>query len=238
MKECGFMAKKNKLSIYLLKSEISKKEDIFESPAEVHEFQKYGDGSVAYYVPSSVHKPSWLESFFHERDSSDLLQANSRVVLIKRLTIDDEERTFALTFGYARSLFKEDVLEEQFGLKIILNSIETDQIRRISKSSVGSNHKQSDEQLPKNSDITEFGFDINRDLMKNVSGKSTDKLFEESILTGGDIFSLTVERDVSNIDDFLVFCYNRYKDNLCRETAFLFRRYPRDTGAPAAAGRR
>lgn len=216
MEECDFLAKKNKLSIYLLKPEISKKEEIFESPAEIHEFQNYGDGSVAYYVPSSVHKPSWLESFFHKRNISDLLQANSRVVLIKRLTIDDEERNFALTFGYARSLFKEDVLEEQFGLKIVLNSIKTDQIRRISKSSVGSNHKQSDEQLPKNSDITEFGFDINRDLMKNVSGKSTDEIFEESILTGGDIFSLTVERDVDNIDDFLIFCYRRYKSTSYR----------------------
>ena len=48
--------------------------------------------------------------------------------------------------------------------------------------------------------------------MKNVSGKSTDEMFEKSMLTGGDIFSLTVSRDISNIDDFLIYCYRKYKE--------------------------
>lgn len=179
--------------------------------------QKYSDGAIAYFVPSDVHEPSWLSSFFHQSGNKLLQQANSRVVLLKKLDINGETRLFALTFGYARFLFKEDVLEEQFGLRIILNSIRQNQIRRISKASVGSNQKQSDEQLPKSSDISEFGFDINRDLMKNVSGKSDDEMFERSMLTGGDIFSLTVERDITNIDEFLIFCYQRYKQDTYKE---------------------
>lgn len=217
MKAMSKMANKNKLSIYLIKSGIIDIEDIFDKPENIQEFQKYPDGSVAYFVPSYVHEPSWLSSFFHKTGHNDLLQANSRVVLLKKLKIDEETKLFALTFGYARFLFKDDILEEQFGLRIILNSIHQNQIRRLSKSSVGSNHKHSDEQLPKNSDITEFGFDINRDLMRNVSGKSDDDVFEESMLTGGDIFSLTVERDIGNIDEFLIFCYKRYKENTYKE---------------------
>ncbi len=211
------MANKNKLSIYLVKSEYANTEDIFDKPKSIREFQKYPDGSVAYFVPSNVHEPSWLSDFFHKTGNNELFQANSRVVLLKKLTIGEESRIFALTFGYARFLFKEDVLEEQFGLRIILNSIQQNQIRRIAKSSVGSNQKQSDEQLPKSSDISEFGFDINRDLMRNVSGKSDDDMFEKSMLTGGDIFSLTVERDIENIDEFLAFCYQRYKENTYKE---------------------
>lgn len=211
------MATKNKLSIYLLKSEIVNIDDIFDKPDSIQVFQKYPDGSVAYFVPSYVHEPSWLKSFFHKSGHEGLCQANSRVVLLKKLQIGEESRIFALTFGYARFLFKEDVLEEQFGLRIILNSIQQNQIRRISKSSVGSNQKQSDEQLPKSSDISEFGFDINRDLMRNVSGKSDDDMFEKSMLTGGDIFSLTVERDIENIDEFLAFCYQRYTENTYKE---------------------
>ena len=49
--------------------------------------------------------------------------------------------------------------------------------------------------------------------MKNISGKSEEEFFEKSMLTGGDIFSLTVSRDLTNIDEFLVFCYKRYKEN-------------------------
>ena len=32
-----------------------------------------------------------------------------------------------------------------------------------------------------------------------------------------DIFSLTVERDIENIDEFLIFCYKRYKENTYKE---------------------
>lgn len=211
------MPNKNKLSIYLIKSGIISVEDIFDNVDNIEVFQEYEDGSTAYYVPSYAHEPNWLQSFFHQSADGHLLQANSRVVLLKPLKFEDRVRIFALTFGYARFLFKEDALEEQFGLRIVLNSIEQNQIRRISKSSVGSNQKQSDEQLPQSSDISEFGFDINRDLMKNVSGKSEDEFFEKSMLTGGDIFSITVARDINNIDEFLRFCYSRFCENTYRK---------------------
>ena len=210
--EISRMSSKNKLSIYLIKEGLMTKEDIFERPDEVQIFSTLSDNSPIYFAPSYVHEPSWMQSFFLCRDDR-LKQANSRVVLLKQLHIDGEERLFALTFGYARFLFKANVLEEQFGLKIVLNSINQNQIRKISKASVGTNQKQSNEQLPKNSNIAEFEFDINRDLMKNVSGKSLDEMFEKSMLTGGDIFSLTVSRDISNIDEFLIYCYRKYKED-------------------------
>lgn len=211
------MSTKNKLSVYLVKEGITSVNDIFEDPEKIRVLERYSENSAAYFVPSLTHEPDWLRNFFLRGGDGMLLQANSRVVLIKSIQIDEEYRTFALTFGHGRFLFREDILEEQFGLKIVLNSIEQNQIRRISKASVGSNQKQSDEQLPKSSDISEFGFDVNRDLMKNVSGKSEDDMFEKSMLTGGDIFSLTVARDIRNIDEFLVFCYRRFKEDTYRE---------------------
>ena len=142
------MATKNKLSVYLVKEGITSANDIFEDPGKIRVLERYSENSAAYFVPSLAHEPNWLRNFFLRGGDGMLLQANSRVVLIKSIQIDEEYRTFALTFGYARFLFREDVLEEQFGLKIVLNSIKQNQIRRISKASVGSNQKQSDEQLP------------------------------------------------------------------------------------------
>ena len=60
-----YMANKNKLSIYLVKSNIEDVEDIFENHDKISELEKYPDGSVAYFVPSYVHEPAWLSSFFH-----------------------------------------------------------------------------------------------------------------------------------------------------------------------------
>lgn len=211
------MANKNKLSIYLLKEGLFEKDDIFENPDDLYVLEILADGSPIYYKASNVHAPTWLKSFFLRKDNQDMFQANSQVVLLKKRVFENEKRVFALTFGYARFLFKPSVLEEQFGLRIVLNTIQQNEIRKISKTSVGTNQKQSNEQLPKSSDISEFGFDINRDLMKNVSGKSEDEMFEKSMLTGGDIFSLTVERNIDNIDEFLDYCYSRYKDTIYQD---------------------
>lgn len=106
------MANKNKLSIYLLKEGLFDMEDIFENPDQIDVFTHLSDGSPVYYKPSKIHAPSWLRSFFLQNHSGSMWQANSRVVLLKRITIDNEDRVFALTFGYARFLFKSNVLEE------------------------------------------------------------------------------------------------------------------------------
>lgn len=207
---------KNKLSIYLIKEEITDLQDIFENEKQVKELHRYSDNKCAYFVPSDVHPPKWLRGFF-DLSNNDLKQANSKVVLLVTLKLGIKKRIFAVTFGYAKSLFKEDVLEDQFGLKVLLNSVKEDCLRKISKISVGGNQKQSQEQIPKSGKITEFGFDINRDLVRVVTAKTNDDVFEKGLLTGGDIFSVTVNRDINNIDEFLKICYERFNQKEYRE---------------------
>ncbi|MBQ8451665.1 MAG: TIGR04141 family sporadically distributed protein [Clostridia bacterium] len=201
------MAKIN-LSIFLIKENITNLEDIIEDG--VAELQVFDENSVAYYNPSSVKEPDWLFSFFSFHN--DLLKtANSRVLFLKRVQIDERtSRIFAVTFGYGKTLLKDDVCEEQFGLKIVLNTIARNKIRKISKTDIGKNYKQSQEQMPKESDISEFGFDIDRDLIKYVTGKSDDEEFGKSIISGGDIFNLVIDKNITNIENFLKYCYNKY----------------------------
>ena len=50
----------------------------------------------------------------------------------------------------AKLIFKfENVIEEDFGLKVILNSIEKNRIRKISKTDIGKNYKSSQQNLYK-----------------------------------------------------------------------------------------
>jgi len=206
---------KNKLSIYLIKEDINEKE-IFEENSGVNILKKYAENKILYYLPSYIHEPNWLKSFFNLK-CDELHQANSRAVLLNKLKIDGKERIFAITFGYAKNLFAEDVLEEQFGLKIVLNTVGMNDIRKISKVSVGTNQKQSQEQMPKASNINEFGFDLDRDLIMNVTGKCDDEVFEKANLIGGDIFSILIERNIDNIDEFLIYCYKKYKEDKYKE---------------------
>lgn len=206
---------KNKLSIYLIKEDINE-EEIFEENSGVNILKKYAENKILYYLPSYIHEPNWLKSFFNLK-CDELHQANSRAVLLNKLKIEGKERIFAITFGYAKNLFAEDVLEEQFGLKIVLNTVGMNDIRKISKVSVGTNQKQSQEQMPKASNINEFGFDLDRDLIMNVTGKCDDEVFEKANLIGGDIFSILIERNIDNIDEFLIYCYKKYKEDKYKE---------------------
>ncbi len=199
---------KNNISIYLIKKDIVEFNDIIEDDSRV--LHKYDDNSVAYYSASFTRPPKWLSNFF-QLENDELMTANARAVYIKRIKIDDKtSRIFAVTFGYGKTLLKDDVCEEQFGLKIVLNTIARNKLRKISKVDIGKNYKQSQEQMPKESDISEFGFDIDRDLIKYVTGKSDDEEFGKSIITGGDIFNIFIDKDITNIEKFLKYCYGKY----------------------------
>lgn len=203
---------KNKLSIYLIKDGIEDDEIFDKENDKIEVLKEYNENKKLYFVPSYVHQPSWMNDFF-KMECEKLKQSNSRAVLINKINIKGKIKKFAVVFGYAKNLFADDVLEEQFGLKIVLNTVDVDSIRKISKLSIGGNLKQSQEQMPKTSNINEFGFDLDRDLIRYVTAKCKDEIFAKANITGGDIFSLQVEIDIDNIDEFLVNCYNRFCEN-------------------------
>lgn len=200
---------KNKLSIYLIKEGILENSNIFKN--ELTELREFNENKIAYYVRSNSHQPTWLNNFFDITDAT-LFQANAKVVLLVKRTYGENTRIFALTFGYAKPLFKEGVLEEQFGLKIVLNTVDANELRKISKLNIGGNQKQSQEQIPKTGKISDFGFNVYSDLMRNVTALTKDEFFEKAIITGGDIFSITADKNIHNIEEFLDYCYEKYNE--------------------------
>lgn len=213
------MAARNKLSIYLIKEEYSDDDNriLNENKAVLGDIPDVGR---AYYQPSSFSPPKWLNSFFGSIfDTENIFTANARVVLIVRINVgEDKEKVFAVTMGYGKNLLAENVIEDDFGLKVVLNTISPDSLRRINKINIGGNLKTSNEQLPLKSGIDDFGFDIDRDLVGTVTGYADDQDFCTGMITGGDAFSLLADVDVSNIVDFLKDAYKRYKGVAYKES--------------------
>lgn len=200
---------KNKLSIYMIKEEYEA-DDIIENYNTAYPIEGVG---TAYLGFSRTTIPKWVNSFFvGEISSADVFTANARAVLLLRVNIDENnnQRTFALTMGYGKHMLKDDVVEERFGLKVILNTISPNSLRRINKINIGGNQKLSNEQLPLKAGIRDFGLDINRDLVSHIAGVSDDDEYVTGILSGGDILSVTAEVDISNIVSFLQMTYQRY----------------------------
>ena len=205
------MAEKNKLSIYHVKDEFSTSDQtILKNGAEMlAELENIGR---VYYLPSQTHVPSWVNTFFRGGlGNARIFTANARAVLISRVDVaENETKAFVITMGYGKNMLADDVIEEDFGLKVVLNTISPESLRRINKVNIGGNQKSSNEQLPLASDIDDFGFDIDRDLISAITGHSEDEDFALGIMTGSDLLSLTAEVDVTNLRTFLQKAYSRY----------------------------
>lgn len=115
-------------------------------------------------------------------------------------------------------MLADDVVVEDFGLKVVVNSITPTSLRRITKVNIGGNQKSSNEQLPLESDIDDFGFDIERDLISTVTGHSDDDDFMTGIISGSNLLSLTAEVDITNLAAFLSKVYTRYLSEKYKES--------------------
>lgn len=201
--------KSNKITIYLIKDEV-KYEEILKDYAYENVLRK-DDSSITYYYPTRQNKPEWLITYFDETEDVQISNSHAKVISLHKLKIDETEKIFAIPFGNGKSLLNDDVIEEQFGIKILLNSVSKDGFRQLNIANYGGDHRTKNEQTPKKTDISEFGFDIYSDFLRKATAKSEEELFNKNTITGGDLFSVSVPVTINNVNDFLLACYKRYK---------------------------
>jgi len=200
---------KNKLSIYLIKEGTTENEILKQTytPQEIE-----GKGKF-YYERSNIIPPSWVKSFFGNQINGELLRVSSaKGVLVTKIIYNEMDVFFVLSFGTGRHMINEEVIEERFGLKTTLNIVDATSIRSIEKNNLGANPKLSKEQVGRASKVREFGFDIEQDLLKAVTGTSKRPEFG-NIVSGADSLSVTVDTDIDTVSEFLKHCYERYLSN-------------------------
>ncbi len=211
------MADKNKLSIYLIKKEFIEKDiHILKSDCESIHIENVGE---VYFEKSSLRTPAWVNSFFQgQLDMQKLYTSNAKAILLCRVEVEANiTRVFALTFGYGKNMLIDGVIEEDFGLRVVLNTITSESLRKISKTNIGGNQKISQEQMPLEADIDEFQVDMDRDLIGAITGRSEDESFVMGMMTGTDMLSLTASVNINNIIPFLKKVYPRYISNAYKE---------------------
>jgi uncharacterized protein (TIGR04141 family) len=200
--------KTNRLNTYLIKSSIENLDDIIvDDAARLH---LEGVGEFAF-EESHANTPDWMRKFFGSalRGHMNIFAASARALLVVSIQHAERVVTFAIAFGSGRYLLKEGVIEERFGLKVALNSVDAT-LRRVDKTSLGSVPKHSREQMSRDVGIAEFGIDIEQDLVSAVTARSRDPKFGK-IITGRDSLSVSVPVDSSGICAFLGHCVERYR---------------------------
>ncbi|MGG0430425.1 DUF6119 family protein [Priestia megaterium] len=147
-------------------------------------------------------EPKWIE--FLEKDLNiperDKIKntVNSFVILIKlKRTVDTEEKSyfFAVTGGFGFTAINKNNLENNFGLKVALNTIDSKELKAFDVRNIDLKTKQKRVLINKGSELGEFDLDFEQDLINLVSGKSKDEGVGTSIR--GTTSSLSLNSDVA-----------------------------------------
>lgn len=141
--------------------------------------------AVLYVRTPRKSQASWVPLFAQFANlSQDLCNGNTAAVLLATTS----SRTFAITFGYGKSLLCPSCWEEDFGLRVSLNAIHPDKIRSISHTSFDAISQRSQIQANTDAAIGDFGLDIERDLLRAVVGQPANPALGE-VLAGADPLS-------------------------------------------------
>jgi uncharacterized protein (TIGR04141 family) len=90
-------------------------------------------------------------------------------------------RYFALAFGYGRTMLDPRACEPNFGLRVVLNSVDPDSLRSIDAKTLEDLTVYTRRQLSRGSSITTFGLDLHRDLVKALAGDPRDSTFAKRL---------------------------------------------------------
>jgi uncharacterized protein (TIGR04141 family) len=193
----GTTDKSYSLTIYLLKAGLAEAQYL-RSPNPADRYEASFSGSLTgslFLLPSKDNPPKWL-SFLSPavKDLPTIFTKNASALLIVSL----RQRIFAVSFGYGRKLLVPGTWEEDFGLKVTLNSVAKQRIRSVDRTSFDAIGQHGRIQASREADISEFGLDLEQDMIRAVTGKPTDVNLGHQ-LTGKDALHVILPIRIQNL---------------------------------------
>lgn len=163
---------------------------------------------VLYVKTSNSRKPKWVNFFdgYLDEELPGLFVASSAAALIVR----NNDLYFAFVFGYGRNLLCLQNIEESFGLKVALNSIDDNKIRSVDIKNLDTVLRHTRVQTSQASSVDTFGMNIDRDILNNITGSSIKSDFGGRI-SGSVAFSLSVPVTIDNLKDLCSMLLKKYR---------------------------
>jgi uncharacterized protein (TIGR04141 family) len=204
--------KYHSLTILLLKDGFGSFDDVIRENLRAEKYDlKSGDEAIGtlYVKPSFPYTPKWA-SFFER--VMDITEIGKNAAVAAVLLTEREGKKFAVTFGAGRYFLKPDSCIERFGLKVALNSIGQQSLRTLDKTTLDAIFLHSKEQASKETDVRDFGFDVEQDLLQAVTGVPRNKALGKRIY-GMDALNISTDIKVEEIGGFLERIHRKYIDD-------------------------
>jgi uncharacterized protein (TIGR04141 family) len=119
--------------------------------------------------------PWWVAYLAPHLSDIDPLQALANASTAALLIVEVAGRRFAFAFGYGRHSLDPEAYEQDFGLKVVLNTVDADRLVSIDARTFDELTMHTRRDLSQGSSFAAFGLDISRDLVRAVTGPPRDE---------------------------------------------------------------
>ncbi len=203
-----------KFTMYLLKSDITTHEEALTVPANHGEkYVKYereceGHSLTLIITYKTPQIPSWWEFIQHHFalpsiETGDNCYQPGALLFLNISTGNGTSRFCAFTFGYGRFLLRQDSYEKDFGLRVVLNLVNPNQIRSLTAKTYDDLVIAKKIQTSQDTGLAIFGLDVTRDLLRTVTGTPRDRTIAKRV-TGKD--SLTFSAEINSLEELVERC--------------------------------
>ena len=148
---------------------------------------------------SKPNAPPWKE--FLDQGAVNPISGLSVAGASAALLFRASGRIFAATWGTAgRHMLNPDAIDNGFGLRVVLNSVDPDKLRTIDTANLETIGRSRVTQLARNSPVDNFGVDPVADLLRGLQGEPRDGRLAKK-LQGSDALWLTAPMTLKDLPD-------------------------------------
>ncbi|MEJ8406050.1 TIGR04141 family sporadically distributed protein [Brevundimonas vesicularis] len=211
-------------SLYLAKDTVAKLEDLLTDGAldlikrgkvERVDSKDFGDEAVLFTFPGQPTTPKWVGHLTPIFALQKRLTAESPcAVILFRL----DKRFFALTFSYGHVYLEDAKTEADFGLKVAVNAVSDGKLRSVERSNIGAAIRDF-AQAAGQRELRAFGFDEALDLIRKVSGYTSETDFAE-LVTGSRALRLSKRMELADVPASAAAALTLFNAKNYQDTAF------------------
>lgn len=208
-------APRRRLTVFLLQDveEFSDALDAEQNPREEPVASDVGFEGTFYWQTSGSRTPDWVPFVTPALSQApDVHTASSSGLLV----LKSAERFFAVTFGYGRSLLDQSKVVRQFGLKVVLNTINPEQIRSLDTKKFEDMVVATNTQASRSTTLSTFEVDAARDILRAVTGEAVDTELGKR-LSGSDAIVLNLATTVEELPAVCLKLLNAYSSEVYKK---------------------
>lgn len=186
--------KTQKLAVRLLRDELEP-EDALRAGATLRDWDRVEGARIALGTLGNPDGPKWSRFLaLSEAEKGELLNYTAFGLIFLRV----EERWFAVSFGLGHVKLDPAKFEHDFGLRVVLNSVDPKQLKSADLRTPDENTLTRRSQTSRGSDQTAFSIDAERDIVRGLAGTPKDPTFASRV-AGSDSLIITREMDLADL---------------------------------------